>query len=301
MAADLETLRKIIRLESQKGYLDTAVIGGFDRFLDNWIKQNLAKSSSVQKALLKKIASRKTRYTSMPQEEREHWIGQLEKIISESPRKKIPASPKPTQTEPSVKKAVRQGTITLNLQSPVTVLKGISTAYAQKLARLDVHTIKDLLFLFPNRHLDYSHLKTVSQLVEGQEETIIANIWEVRKVNIGGRPSTEAVLGDSTGNIRAVWFNNPYLVRQLAGTGQIVLSGRARFFNGRPVYESPDWELIDEGQDLIHAGRLVPVYPLTVAFTSVRWGKQSKAPSTSFPTPNEFLPSGVIERNDLLA
>lgn len=303
MSANLETLLKIIRLEVQKDYQDLAVIGGLDRFLDNWTHNNLTKLSlATEKALLKKIAGRKIRYSSMSAEEREKWLGQIVKLISAIQTKPVkPSKPKPKSITTKTASTQRKKAVSGNLESPVTELKGVSDAYAEKLARLNVKTIRGMLFLFPNRHLDYSHLKTVSQLSEGQEETIIANIWEARRVNIGGRPSTEAILGDSTGNIRAVWFNNPYLVRQLNTSSQIVLSGRVRFFNGRPVYESPDWELINEDEELTHTGRLVPVYPLTRGLYQRTLRKIIKSSVDQYSgLLKEYLPPNIINRNNLL-
>lgn len=301
MAADLDTLLKILRLEAQKGYQDTAVIGGMDRFLDSWVKQNLAKpASNSAKAAVKKIASRKARYSGMTPEERKTWLDSTEQILTA----KSSSSSTAVKTKPANAPVASPKYSCLDkagLESPITAIKGISTAYSEKLARLDVKTIRDMLFLFPRRHLDYSRLKTISQLSEGQEETIVANIWEVRKVNIGGRPSTEATLGDSTGNIRAVWFNNPYLVRQLAGCSQIVLSGRVRFFNGRPVYESPDWEALDANEELVHAGRLVPVYPLTKGLYQRSLRKTLKSVVDQFSNRLvEFLPADIMSRNRML-
>ncbi|MFC2059126.1 ATP-dependent DNA helicase RecG, partial [Chloroflexota bacterium] len=43
---------------------------------------------------------------------------------------------------------------------------------------------------------------------------------------------------------------------------RVVLSGRVGLFHGRKVFEAPEWELL-ESDDLVHTGRLVPVYPLT--------------------------------------
>ena len=53
-----------------------------------------------------------------------------------------------------------------------------------------------------------------------------------------------------------------YLAKTLTPNMKIVLSGKVKLFNGRFVFESPEWEPLEEG-DLIHTGRLVPVYPLT--------------------------------------
>jgi ATP-dependent DNA helicase RecG len=122
--------------------------------------------------------------------------------------------------------------------------------------------VRDLLYFFPHRHLDYSKLKSISQLAEGEEQTIIANVWQAQETRPGGRRSTEAIVGDETGNIRVVWFNQPYLARTLTTNSKIILSGRVSVYHGRQMFVSPDWEIM-EGQDLVHTARLVPVYPLT--------------------------------------
>jgi ATP-dependent DNA helicase RecG len=132
---------------------------------------------------------------------------------------------------------------------------------AARFHRLGVKTIRDLLYFFPHRHLDFSQRKPISQLTEGKEETVVANVWQARVVNIGARRSTEAIVGDETGNVRVVWFNNPYIAKSLRTNTRIVISGRVALFRGQYVFESPEWE-VDEGET-VHAGRVVPMYHLT--------------------------------------
>ncbi|GAH47333.1 unnamed protein product, partial [marine sediment metagenome] len=107
-----------------------------------------------------------------------------------------------------------------------------------------------------------SQRKYISQLAEGEEQTIVANVWQAQVTMLGGRRGTEAIVGDETGNVRVVWFNNPYLAKKLLTNTRVVLSGRVSLFGGRHVFESPEWELLED-RELIHTGRLVPLYPLT--------------------------------------
>ena len=137
---------------------------------------------------------------------------------------------------------------------------------AKKFLKLGVKTVRDLLYFFPHRHVDYSNTKHISELTEGAEETIVANVWQAQETKPGGRRSTEAILGDETGNVRAVWFNNPYLVRMLTTNSRVVISGRVSLFKGRHVFQSPEWELLED-KELVHVGRLVPVYSLTAGMT----------------------------------
>jgi ATP-dependent DNA helicase RecG len=130
-------------------------------------------------------------------------------------------------------------------------VKGVATSSASKLSKLGVHTIRDLLYFFPRRHLDYSQRKTVSELVVGEEQTILANVWESRMARLGAQQGTEVIVGDETGNIRAVWFNQPYLAKNFHTNTQVVLSGRVSEFKGNKVFESPEWELVED-KELVH-------------------------------------------------
>ncbi len=69
-------------------------------------------------------------------------------------------------------------------------------------------------------------------------------------------------MGDETGNVRAVWFNQPYLAKRFRTNARLVLFGKVGVYKGKKVFESPEWELL-ESEELPHADMLVPVYPLT--------------------------------------
>jgi ATP-dependent DNA helicase RecG len=187
-----------------------------------------------------------------------------------------------------------------SIDASITTLKGVSTALTAKFSRLGVKTIRDLLYFFPNRHLDYSQRKYISQLTEGEEQTIIANVWQANETRLGGRRSTEAIVGDETGNVRVVWFNNPYLAKKLPTNARVVLSGRVSVFGGRHVFESPEWELLED-RELIHTGRLVPLYPLTQGLHPRQVRKLVKQVVDQWAWQVEdFLPTELRQRCNLL-
>jgi ATP-dependent DNA helicase RecG len=206
---------------------------------------------------------------------------------------RLPSDVKPS---PKVKKPI---VACGSLDSPITVIRGISSALAAKFGKLGVNTVRDLLYFFPRRHLDYSQVKSIAQLTEG-EQTIIANVWQSREVMLGGRRGTEAVVGDETGNMRVVWFNQPYLAKKLLTNARIVISGRVSLFHGRHVFESPEWELLED-KELIHTGRLVPLYPLTQGLRPRQVRKLMKEVVDQWTWQIEdFLPSELKERRNLL-
>jgi len=189
------------------------------------------------------------------------WLGKPGDDTETKPTKKIRTSTSAATRSTVVPKSLSPE-ISRGLDASITILKGIATSMASKLARLDVKTVRDLLYLFPRYHLDYSQRKNIAELEIYKEQTILATVWEASMRRFGGYPGTEIFVGDESGNIRAVWFNQPYLAKRFPTNARIMLSGRVSEFNGNKVFESPDWELVED-KELIHAGRLVPVYPLT--------------------------------------
>ncbi|MDD5288767.1 MAG: ATP-dependent DNA helicase RecG, partial [Dehalococcoidales bacterium] len=265
---DTSSLRKILELEQRKGYSDSAVFGGLDKFFRQWTEKT--SGAITNRPLLTKFHKLRldnSKYASLTPPQRQEWVKDVLDFATELERgktdKSAPAGKVAVKAEkPPIKQKMPKIVSGQSLDASITAIKGISTSLSVRFGKLGVKTIRDLLYFFPSRHIDYSQMKTVSQLTEGQEETIVANVWEANVIMPGGRRSTEVIVGDETGNVRAVWFNNPYLAKTLTPNMKIVLSGRVKLFNGRFVFESPEWEPMEEG-DLIHTGRLVPIYPLT--------------------------------------
>jgi len=301
---DAETLRKILELEHKKGYEDSAVIGGLDRFLRNWAGQ------AIESITNPKLLSRFQRlhlvnsnYASLTKQQRKDWVNGVLDFLAEVERKKEEkgeAKLTSVATRPSSSTRAPRTVVAQSIDSPITVIRGVSSSLATKFNKLGVKTVRDLLYFFPHRHLDYSQKKFISQLTEGEEQTIIANVWQAQEVRLGGRRSTEAIVGDETGNVRVVWFNNPYLAKRLTTNTRLVLSGRVGLFNGRHVFESPEWEPAED-KELTHTGRLIPLYPLTQGLRPRQVRKLMKEVIDQWAWQVEdFLPSELKVRCDLL-
>ena len=271
MLLNVDSLRKVLELERGKGYLDTAVMGGLDKFLAKWAGQTAAITSPQILKRFRRLV--KPGYAALGVRQREERVAELLAFLDEM-EKQGDSGRKPASSggvsATGVKLPVRTRRVTspakappaASLDSAITVIKGISSALAARFAKMGVKTIRDLLYFFPHRHLDYSQVNFISQLGEGEEQTVMANVWQAQETMLGGRRGTEAIVGDETGNIRVVWFNQPYLAKKLLTNTRVVLSGRVALFKGRPVFQSPEWEILED-KDLVHTARLVPVYPLT--------------------------------------
>ena len=158
----------------------------------------------------------------------------------------------------------------LTVDVPVDRLRGVDAKLSERLGRLGVRSIRDLLYLFPRRHSDYTRVVKIAEVEPDADCTVIGHVWETREVSLGrnGRlKATEAVLSDETGNVRVIWFGQRYIARSLKTNSRVAISGRASRNQGRLVFESPDYEPLQEGQTPIHTARLAPVYPLTAGLT----------------------------------
>ena len=182
------------------------------------------------------------------------------------------------------------------LRAPVTVLPYVNTATANKLDKLGIRSVRDLLWHLPHRYDDFSRTRSVSELVPGEEQTVVGTVWSAAETTVGRfKKATEAVIGDHTGNVRVIWFNQPWLARQLPTNARVALSGKVSVFHGVRQMESPEWELLEgDLSDAVHTGRLLPVYPLTAGLSArtvrrlVRQALDAYLPLVTDPLPEEI-------------
>jgi ATP-dependent DNA helicase RecG len=293
----IDSLRNVLELERRKGYTDKAVIGGLDKYLHKQAGQ-IRESINDPRVLstFNELNLARSNYGSFSVDERKRWMagvfGWLDKLQKPT-ESQLSAVSRQKAPEPRQKR--KEG-----LESPITVIKGISTSIEKKFAKLSVRTVRDLLHFFPRRYVDYSQKKPISELVEGEEQTIIGTIWQAKVTTLGNRQGTEVIIGDETGHIRAVWFNQPYLARSFRTNARMVLSGTVGLFKGQKVFESPEWELLGD-KELIHTARLVPVYPLTRGLYPRQVRKWTKETVDGYVWQlSDFLPSEIKARCQLL-
>jgi len=275
-------LEKILILEKQKGYTDRAVIGGLAKFSTLWHKEarktsgdpSLIRLIDETVALLKRYSEESVeRRQRIVQEILRQWGSEEKEAVPEKkrvqPEKESAPTPKSAPPEPRV-----------DLDSPANKLHGVSDAYAKRLSRLGINTIRELLYLFPHRYDDFSSLKTIDKLEYGEDVTIIGTVWEThQRTSRRGQNLVTSTVSDGTGVVQATWFNQPYLVKRLKPGKQIVISGKVDEYLGRLTFPSPTWEPLDK--ELIHTKRLVPVYPLTRGI-GARWLRRLMKRSTDY-------------------
>jgi ATP-dependent DNA helicase RecG len=145
-------------------------------------------------------------------------------------------------------------------------LKGVGPTRATKLAKLGIENVNDIITHYPRKYYDRRQLRPIGELQPGVEETILGRILTSSgRVGRRRRPIITAAVGDDTGVIQVVWFNQPYLARHLKPGSEVILTGQLRFYKGQRQIVNPEFEVIGDqlDQELLSAGRIVPVYRLT--------------------------------------
>lgn len=158
------------------------------------------------------------------------------------------------------------------LQRPVTSVPGVGVERAAQLARLEIHTIEELLLHRPRRYEDRRHYRAIAELTRDEAATARGTIVaQGLKRFRGGRKSVfEFVLDDGTGRLHCRWWNLPYMAKYFAVGDEVFVFGKLVGTKPRTL-DHPETEVIEDGvENAIHINRIVPVYPLTEGLPQ-RW------------------------------
>ncbi len=150
-----------------------------------------------------------------------------------------------------------------SLEDAVQFVRGVGPSRAEVLRRVGIENVDDLLTYFPRTYYDRRQLATVASLQPGIEGTFAARVLSATQRSPFRRRGNllVAAVGDDTGIVQVVWFNQPYLAKHIQPGREILISGRLSYFRGQRQITNPEFELV--GDEPADGGRIVPVYRLT--------------------------------------
>jgi len=159
----------------------------------------------------------------------------------------------------------------INLGSSIQYAKGVGPKRAALFARLDIHTVGDLIKHLPTRY-EFEHgLLSIGSIAVDHVVTVRGEVASVRPVARRGKSRFEATIEDETGHIHLVWFHG-YRLRTLIRPGmELEVTGKAARRYGFLQMINPKWKRIDPTRESIgsdHGGRFRPVYPTTDGLSS---------------------------------
>lgn len=186
----------------------------------------------------------------------------------------------------------------LKWSSPVQYLKGVGPSKAAHLSKLGLATVGQLLECFPARYEDRSTLKSIGQLVIGQYETFQAHVLAVTaKRSQRGLSILTVLVGDETGTIELVWFNQDFLKKKFKIGLAVVVYGKVERQYSLKV-ANPETEIVSDAD--VFQGRILPVYRLSESVSQNMLRTLTAQILASDILIEEVLPATVLTTNGLM-
>ena len=159
-----------------------------------------------------------------------------------------------------------------SLQTPLSSLPGVGPERSAQLAKLELHTLHDLIFHRPSRYEDRRHFRKIQSLELQSPAQVMGKIVDlgVKRFRQGSKFLFEIILEDGTGRLHCRWWNIPHMDRRFHIGEEWLVFGKLKSLKP-PTIDHPETERVEESmEDTIHMSRIVPVYPLTEGLPQ-RW------------------------------
>ena len=176
--------------------------------------------------------------------------------------------------------------------------------------RIGLRTIRDLLLWLPRRYDDLRLLHDLHALRFVVPDTIVSARARVVRIRAGrtarrGIHVVTADLVDETGSAEAQWYGRQYVERRLHEGEEMLFSGKLKKRGATVLLDNPAFQPPDG--DLLHVGRIVPVYRLTAGLpirtlrAAIRAGLDRLPPYTEYLSPQIRRELGLVGIEDALA
>jgi ATP-dependent DNA helicase RecG len=174
--------------------------------------------------------------------------------------------------------------------------------HLRALEEMEIRTVGELLLYLPRGHEDLSQLQTIAGSPLGEKVSLRGTIEDLRLVRIrGGKYLVQATFTDTEGGAaEVVWFNQPHIKRMISDGQEVVLTGKLQEKGMKLQLLSPQFEIASD-RPLLHAGRLVPIYPQHGCITSKWLREKITLVKPAIANIEENLPQEVIEEEHLLS
>ena len=182
------------------------------------------------------------------------------------------------------------------INTPIENLLRLSPFQKKALAGMQIKTVLDILRFFPTRYESPNSIKAIEYILPGENAVIFGRIkhTKARKTFKSRVAITEAEIEDSSGKVKAIWFNQPYISKMYSEGFEVRLEGKVSEKNGvlcfsNPKIERLDKEMIGSGGSLFGPEDnhfLNPIY------------RESRGISSNwiFHTVQKIFRSGVLEK-----
>jgi ATP-dependent DNA helicase RecG len=170
---------------------------------------------------------------------------------------------------------------------------------------LEIKSVGDLMRHYPRRYMVRGELSDISALTEGDEVTILAEVFSSTNRPLRGRKGSifEVVVTDGTDKLSLTFFNQAWREKELKVGRQGLFAGKVGVFNSKKQLAHPDYEMIPDGNDVdaaasSFAGKFLPVYPATSKMPSWKISKCVEMAIDSLDEIEDYLPENIRQAHD---
>lgn len=153
-----------------------------------------------------------------------------------------------------------------SLQEPVTAVKGVGPSGAKKLFKLGIETVEDLLTHFPRDYEDYRQIIKVCDIKLDTDVVLKCKLLtKPRSFRKGRYAMTSARIGDETGALSVVWFNQPYISKNLEMGDLCLFRGKVTRKYNQIQLTAPSYTKIGEDDEISEG--IEPIYGVTAGIS----------------------------------
>ncbi|KOE59269.1 ATP-dependent DNA helicase RecG [Aggregatibacter actinomycetemcomitans] len=146
---------------------------------------------------------------------------------------------------------------------PLTAISGVGAAVAEKLGKLGIFNLQDLLFHLPLRYEDRTRITPIADL-QAEQYATIEGVVQSSEVQFGRRPMLMVYLSDGTAKLALRFFNfNAGMKNSLQPGARVKAFGEVRRGRFMAEIHHPEYQIIHDNKPLVLAETLTPIYPAT--------------------------------------
>ena len=151
----------------------------------------------------------------------------------------------------------------LKLSTDIKFLKGVGPRRGLILNQHGINIIEDLIKYYPRKYLDRTNIKKIADLVVGEQIVTIATVISFSIRNTRKGKYFHLIVSDGTGTLNCMWFHGvSWIMEKFKEGDHLALFGKIEFNKGFRVIH-PEFDILDDQDDPINTGCIVPIYPTT--------------------------------------
>ena len=162
-------------------------------------------------------------------------------------------------------------------------------------------TISDLIHHYPRRYLVRGELSDIAELKEGDEVTVLAEIFSSSSRKLHARKGSilEVIVTDGSAKMSLTFFNQAWREKDLRVGRQGLFAGKVGVFNGKRQLAHPDYEMIPDGNDVDSAvaefaGKYLPMYPASAKLPSWKIAQCINLSIGALDEIADFMPGKIL-------